>query len=107
MFSLVCYGFQLLFAIFFFFLTDISMFSFRWLKRDWGPEECWSRSKLFYLRNVSRLTLLLAVNFQSDALRDLVPLVQFNPEKASWRGGGGDQVETPVVFPKLYFAERG
>ena len=34
------------------------------------------RGKFFYLSTVSRITLSLAVNFQSDALRDLVPFVQ-------------------------------
>ena len=33
--------------------------------------------KLFYLSTVSKITVSLAVNFQSDALRDLVPFVQF------------------------------
>ena len=34
-------------------------------------------SKFFYLSIVSRITLSLSVNFQSDALRDLVPFAQF------------------------------
>ena len=33
--------------------------------------------QILLFEHLSRITLSLAVNFQSDALRDLVPLVQF------------------------------
>ena len=66
--------------------TDIFMFSFGWLKRDWWLYECCLQRKLFYLGNVSRKNLLLAVNFQSDALRDLVLFLQFRKrEKHQWK----------------------
>ena len=62
------------------------MFSFWWLERDWRPYECCLCSKFFHLSTVLRITLSLAVNFQSDTLRDLVPLVQFKKrEKHTWR----------------------
>ena len=62
------------------------MFSFGWLKRDWQPEECCLHSKFFYLSTVSRITLSFEVNFQSDALRDLVPFVQLRNVRNIRRG---------------------
>ena len=63
MFSLVCYGFYLLFTI---------------KKEEYSvAKECCLHSKLFYLSTVSRITLSLAVNFQSSAFLNLVPFIQF------------------------------
>ena len=42
--------------------------------------------KFLYLSTVLEIALSLAVNFQSDALRDLVPFAQFEKlEKYPWR----------------------
>ena len=43
--------------------TDIFMFSFEWLKRDWQPYDCCLQSKFFYLSILPRITLPLVVNF--------------------------------------------
>ena len=62
------------------------MFSFGWLKRIDGLRILAYINEFFYLSTLSRITLLLAVNFQSDALLDLVPFVQFKKrEKHPWR----------------------
>ena len=42
--------------------------------------------QILLFEHLSRITLSLAVNFQSDALRDLVPIEQFKKrEKHPWR----------------------
>ena len=71
-FSLVCYGFYLLFTI---------------KKEEYSvAKECCLHSKLFYLSTVSTISLSLAVNFHSSALLNLVPLIQFQErEKHPWR----------------------
>ena len=45
------------------FNTDIFMFLFEWLKRDWRPYDCCLHSKFFYLSTLPRITSPLAVNF--------------------------------------------
>ena len=57
--------------------TDILVFLFEWLKRDWQPYDCCLHRKLFYLSTLSRITLYHLRLIFWDALRDLIPFVQF------------------------------
>ena len=60
--------------------TDIFMFSFEWLKRVWRPQDCCLHSKFFtkelYRDQLWHLRLILC-----DALRDLIPFLQFKKLK--------------------------
>ena len=58
------------------------MFSFVWLIWNWQPQECCLHIlKFFYLSTVSRITLSLLVNFQTDALCNFLPFVKYKKQK--------------------------